>query len=90
MPAPSGTGGSCLTFEHQLRLQEHQSPLRSAGGGFFISRIEMFNSMCIDLMKTEEMSMNPIAAIAASGAFVERVDDGVRISAAAAREAREP
>jgi hypothetical protein len=50
----------------------------------------MFNSMCIDLMKTEEMSMNPIAAIAASGAFVERVDDGVRISAAAAREAREP
>jgi hypothetical protein len=35
------------------------------------------------------MSMNHIAAIAASGAFAERVDDAVRASAAAAREARE-
>jgi hypothetical protein len=41
-------------------------------------------------MKPEEMSMNRIAAIAASGAFAERVDDAVRISTAAVREAREP
>jgi hypothetical protein len=46
--------------------------------------------MCSDLMKTEEMPMNHIAAIAASRAFVERVDGAVRASSAAAREAREP
>lgn len=46
--------------------------------------------MCIDLRKTYEMSMNRIAAIAASGAFAERADDAVRASAAAAREACEP
>jgi hypothetical protein len=40
-------------------------------------------------MKTEEMSMNHIAAIAAAGAFAERVDDAVRARTAAAREARE-
>jgi hypothetical protein len=90
MPAPSGTGGSCLAFERQPRLQEHQSPLRFAGGGFFISRIESFNCLCIDLKRVEEMSMNRIAVIAASGAFAERVDDAVRARTAAAREAREP
>jgi hypothetical protein len=90
MPAPSGTGGSCLTFERQPRLQEHQSPLRFAGGGFFISGIEMFNCMCIDLLRAEKMSMNRIAAIASSGAFAERVGDAVRARTAAAREAREP
>jgi hypothetical protein len=44
--------------------------------------------MSIDLMKTEEMPMNHIAAIAASRGFAERVDDAV--CTAAAREAREP
>ena len=67
----------------------NQSPLSFAGGGFFISGIEIFNCMCIDLMKTEEMSVNHIAAIAASGALAERVDDAVRASTAAAREVRE-
>jgi hypothetical protein len=46
--------------------------------------------MWIDLMRTEDMSMNRIADTAASGAFAERVDDAVRAGAAAAREAREP
>jgi hypothetical protein len=46
--------------------------------------------MCIDLMRAEDMSTNRIAAIAASGAFAERVDDAVRARTAAAREAREP
>ena len=45
--------------------------------------------MCIDLKKTYEMSMNSIAASAASGAFAERVDDALRAGTAAAREARE-
>ena len=49
----------------------------------------MFNCMCIDLMRAEEMSMNRIAVIAASGAFAERVDDAVRASTAAACEGRE-
>lgn len=90
MLALSGTGGSCLTFERQPRLREHQSPLRSAGGGFFISGIKIFNCMCMDLTRTKEMSMNRIAVIAASGAFFERVGDAVRARTAAAREAREP
>ena len=91
MPAPSGTGGSCLTFERQIRLQERQSPLRFAGGGFFISGFEMFTCVCIDLMRAEEMSMSrSIAIIAASGVFAEHVDDAVRASTAASREAREP
>jgi hypothetical protein len=46
--------------------------------------------MCVDLKKTFEMSMNCIAAVAASGAFAERAGDAVRASTAAAREAREP
>ena len=46
--------------------------------------------MCIDLKKNFEMSMNCIAASAASSAFAERVDDALRASTAAAREAREP
>jgi|HubBroStandDraft_2_1064218.scaffolds.fasta_scaffold137026_2 hypothetical protein len=46
--------------------------------------------MCIDLKKNFEMSMNCIAASAASGAFAEHVDDALPDSTAAAREAREP
>ena len=67
-----------------------KSPLRFAGGGFFfISAIEMFNCMCIDLMRAEEISMNRIAFTATCGAFGERVDDAVRAGAAAVREARD-
>jgi hypothetical protein len=72
------------------RLQERQSPLRSAGGGFFISGIEMFNCLRADLMRAEEMSLMHIAVIAASGAFAERDDDTVRARAAASGEARAP
>lgn len=46
--------------------------------------------MSIDRMKTEAMSMDPIAAIAGSGAFAERVEAAVRASTTVAREAREP
>jgi len=50
----------------------------------------MSNCLCIDLKRVEEMSMNRIAVIAASGAFGERVADAVRARTTAAREAREP
>ena len=71
------------------RLQEHKAPSGPPEGAFFISGIKI-HCVRIDLRKTYEMSMNCTAVVAASGAFAERVDDAVRASSAAAREAREP